>query len=83
MSHTTQNAAMAPYSGLVILIGEIIAPVVTLIANLLISVVGKLTAPRKSSKLQHGAARSNWTPAPHVAMVLVPGNFMTGPFTHR
>jgi len=75
MSGTTHNTPMAPYSGLVMIIGEIIAPMVSALTNLLISAFSKRTPSEKTTPPS--------TPAPHVSMVLVPGNFMTGPFTYR
>jgi len=78
MSGTNYNVTTAPYSGLVMIIGEIIAPMVSAFTSLLLAGVAKLTAPSAPKNV-----RTHSAPAPHVAMVLVPGNFMAGPFTYR
>jgi len=77
---TTQNnfTTVAPYTGLASVIVEIISPAVNFIVAGLISAFTFLVNINKRPK------RTPLTvPAPHVAMVMVPGNFVTGPFTHR
>jgi len=77
---TTQNnfTTIAPYTGLAGVIVEIISPAVNSMTMGLISAFAFLKKISKRSK----TTPSN-VPAPHVAMVMVPGNFVTGPFTQR
>jgi|SaaInl4_135m_RNA_FD_contig_21_1048670_length_271_multi_3_in_0_out_0_1 hypothetical protein len=78
---TAQNVIYtpaAPFSPLVTVIGEIIAPVVAAIAGGLISTFVFLA---KISKRRERIPSTS--PAPHVAMVMIPGNFMTGPFINH
>ena len=76
----TQNnfTTVAPYVGVTGVIVEIISPAVNFVVAGLISAFTFLTKISKRSK----RTPSN-VPAPHVAMVMVPGDFVTGPFTHR
>jgi len=77
---TDQNnfTPVAPYAGLAAVVVEIISPVVSFMASGVVLAFTKLANLRKHSERMPSNA-----PAPHVAMVLVPGNFMTGPFTYR
>ena len=67
-----------PHFGLVVIIGEVIAPAATIITTALISVFTHLTKRGKRQERTPSTAL-----APHVAMVMVPGNFLTGPFIKR
>lgn len=73
----------APHTGIVLAIGELVAPVIFTLANLLIgavklffTVVSYIILPNK--KLETPAEPT--TAAPHVALITVPGNFVTGAF---
>ncbi|NQW00550.1 MAG: hypothetical protein HQ483_12680 [Rhodospirillales bacterium] len=73
----------APHTGIVLAVGELVAPVVYTLAALLLrsvkmilSVVSYIMLPTK--KLSTVAERA--ANAPHVALVMVPGNFVTGAF---
>ena len=67
-----------PYSGLVVIIGDVIAPAATIIASALISAFTHLAKLGKYPERTPSTAL-----APHVAMVMVPGDFLTGPFIKR
>ena len=77
---TTQDnfTTTAPYAGVSNAIVEIISPAVNFMAAGLMSAFTFVAKYNKRPKHTPSSA-----PAPHVAMVMVPGNFVTGPFTHR
>lgn len=73
----------APHTGIVLAIGELVAPVVFTLATLLVgfvksfvTVVSYVVLPTK--KIEDESQTQ--TNAPHVALVMVPGNFVTGAF---
>lgn len=78
MTNKLNMTSAAPYSGLVSVISDIIAPIANSFATALISAASKL-----SQKSENKMVKPAGIHAPHVAMVLVPGNFMTGPFINR
>ncbi len=78
MTTQTNITTSAPHSALVMVISEIVAPVATIIASALISAFNQFSKPGKRRERLLSNA-----PAPHVAMVMVPGNFLTGPFLKR
>lgn len=73
----------APHTGIVLAISDLIAPVVITLASLLIAGVIKtgsvflklFTAKKPTTAHTHFAHQ-----APHVALVVVPGNFITEAF---
>ncbi len=69
---------VTPFSGFVVTTSEIIAPVASSIANGLIYLSGKVT-----EYLNRDHAMSAPAPAPHVSLVVTPGNFVTDAFTRR
>ena len=77
---TTQNnfTTVAPYVGVTGVIVEIISPAVNFMVTGLISAFTFLVNFNKRPN-----RTPSTVPAPHVAMVMIPGNFVTGPFTHR
>ena len=73
----------APHTGIVLSIGELVAPVVFTLASLmmtflksLVTIFSYVILPTK--KLDDGQLPK--TNAPHVALIMVPGNFVTGAF---
>jgi hypothetical protein len=73
----------APHTGLVLAISELVAPVVYTLASLLMkaakavaTVAVYVVLPTK--KIETVVEKSS--NAPHVALVMVPGNFVTGAF---
>ena len=78
MASQNEINSVAPYSGIAATISEIISPVAISIANGLVYLTGRIAAftARKAEKSMHA-------PAPHVAMIMVPGNFVTDAFTRR
>jgi hypothetical protein len=72
------DAPIAPNTLLISTLSDTIAPIANIIASALISLFRRF-AKRRDDGLANSAA----FPAPHVALVTVPGNFVTGPFTRR
>lgn len=72
------NAPAAPNTVLVSVLSEIVAPVANVFASALITLFNRLAKWRESKPAQAVAF-----PAPHVAMVMVPGKFVTEPFTRH
>lgn len=72
------NAPAAPGTPLVSALSETIAPIANIIAAALIS-LSKRFANRRDDRPSGAAV----VPAPHVAMVMVPGNYVTEPFLRR
>ena len=81
MASQNEINSVAPYSGIAATISEIISPVVISIANGLIYVSGK--AAKMVARKQERNVQSHVVSAPHVAMIMVPGNFVTDAFTRR
>jgi hypothetical protein len=78
---TGQNKynAVAPHSSVVLTISEILSPVVLMMVNSLFRLSQMLRRnPAVSGKLANAASASDI--APHVALVMVPGNYVTAPF---
>jgi len=74
----------APHSSIVLGLASIIAPIVYTLSSLLFRMVTKITAfvikfrfPKKDTCLLQ---KDTSAPAPHVALVTVPGNFVTSAF---
>ncbi len=65
----------APHTGIVLAISDLIAPVVFTLANLVISGVSTLF-----SKLAKRTRKQAVVSAPYLALVTVPGNFVTSAF---
>lgn len=78
MTHQKFNAPIAPSALLVSTLSDTIAPIANIIASALISLSERLAKSGKD-RPAHTAA----VPAPHVAMVMVPGKFVTEPFLRR
>ena len=72
------DTPIVPSTLMISTMSEIIAPIVNIIASALISF-----SRRFAKRRDDGLANSAAIPAPHVALVMVPGNFVTGPFTRR
>lgn len=79
----SNNNFATPHTGIVLAISELVAPVVFTLASLLMSfakfvvtIASFVILPTK--KLDD--AHQHNTNAPHVALVMVPGNFVTGAF---
>ncbi len=72
------NAPIAPGTLLVSAMSDIIAPFANAFASTLISLAQRITRRPEDSPVKPAAI-----PAPHVAMVMVPGNFVTQPFLRR
>ena len=73
----------APHTGIVLGMSALIAPVVYFLASLFIATFSKLAAVISyvilPTKKLDAAPQAN-TAAPHVALITVPGNFVTGAF---
>jgi hypothetical protein len=78
MTNNLHMTSAAPYSGLVSVISDTISPIANVVATAVIFVATKF-----SQKSENKVVKPAGIHAPHVAMVMVPGNFMTGPFTNR
>jgi hypothetical protein len=78
MASQNEINSVAPYSGIAATISEIISPVVISLANGLVYLAGKLVSTSKRKQVINVQV-----PAPHVAMIMVPGNFVTDAFTRR
>ena len=73
----------APHTGIVLAIGELVAPVVFTLASLLMNAVKALATVATyivlpTKKVETGVEKAS--NAPHVALIMVPGNFVTGAF---
>ena len=79
MASQNEIKNVAPQFTVVAAISEIIAPVVVSIANGLIVVASKIAESAKRSDV----VSTQKMPAPHVAMITVPGNFVTDAFSRR
>ena len=82
MNDMNKNFA-APHTGIVLAIGELVAPIIFTLASLFVgaakaflTVVSYIILPNK--KLE--TVGEPETIAPHVALITVPGNFVTGAF---
>ncbi len=71
-------AASAPSALLVSALSETIAPIAVAAANAVISLSSRLGKRQPRQAIKPGPLH-----APHVAMVMVPGNFVTEPFLRR
>jgi len=78
MASQNEINSVAPYSGMVVTISEIISPVVLSIVNGLIYLASTITALKTRKQVKNAQV-----PAPHVAMIMVPGSFVTDAFTRR
>jgi hypothetical protein len=75
MNIQPNNTSMAPHSMLVSAIGDVIAPIAYAISTALVSAFSRF-----KKQAETGPAKPAGIHAPHVAMVMVPGDFVTGPF---
>ncbi len=78
MNVQPNTVSLAPHSVLVSSLSDIIAPIAIAMSTAIVAAFSR--AKRLG---QSGPAKPVGIHAPHVAMVMVPGNFVTGPFTHR
>jgi len=78
MASQNEINTATPYSGMIVTISEIIAPAVVSIATGLIF-LGRKTVALFTRK----QVKNLQSPAPHVAMIMVPGNFVVGAFTNH
>jgi len=78
MARQNEINTATPYSGMIVTVSEIIAPAVISIASGLIFLSRKTVA-----MFARKQATNLLLPAPHVAMIMVPGNFVVGAFTNR
>jgi hypothetical protein len=78
MASQNEINSVAPYSGMAATISEIISPVALSIANGLIWATNKVVALSERKQVVN-----TQSPAPHVAMIMVPGNFVTDAFNRR
>ncbi|MBT3536785.1 MAG: hypothetical protein HN478_23085 [Rhodospirillaceae bacterium] len=87
--HTAAHAPIAPASPnalLVSALSDIVAPITNTAASALISLAARLSKRQSDKPVKPTAPQMpHLVPhlAPHVAMVMVPGKFVTEPFTHR
>ena len=78
MNVQPNNTSMAPHSVLVSALGDIIAPIAHAISSVMVA-----TFSQTERRGENGLVKPEAIHAPHVALVMVPGNFVTDPFTHR
>lgn len=71
-----------PNTVLVSIISDIIAPLVNAATTALISLSTRLNR-QYSNRPAHANSKPLPLQAPHVALVMVPGNYVTEPFSHR
>ncbi len=78
MTSEPNNTSLALHFGLVATLSDVIAPLVNSIASGIVFVISKFSKPKANKKSKPAGIH-----APHAAMVLVPGNFVTEPFINR
>ncbi|MBT7666723.1 MAG: hypothetical protein HN608_17530 [Rhodospirillaceae bacterium] len=78
MNTNLNNTSMAPHSVLVSIVNDLIAPIAFVISTAIVALLFRHKKAGNETTMKLAA-----TQAPHVAMVMVPGNFVTEPFSHR
>ena len=68
------------YVGIVGILGEIIAPMVTAMASMVLAGIDHLADWRSNRAARGGYSAPRPTLAPHVALMMVPSDFITQPF---
>jgi len=81
MTRQTYSQLPEPHSNLISALSDIISPLVFSLTNGVVFLLSGLTRRRQKESSPQPLSRPH--SAPHVAMVMVPGNFMTGPFIKR
>ena len=86
MNTNLNTTTMAPHSVLVSTVSDLIAPIVYVISAAVVSVFSRAKRSDKNKGVVSMASQAPYVAphvAPHVAMVMVPGKFVTEPFSHH